>query len=119
VRRRVAEGFGIAIVLAALVWPAAVAYPVAVPMPGPAEARPPSLLCDGTPPELINKDTVEHPYRLTCGKEVEEATIAPSASQSLEGKSGCVIELGDNEPTKLHTEMVCTITGGKLTCDLI
>jgi len=101
----------------ALAWPAAQARSVALPVPAPPDV--PVLLCDGTPPELINKDTVEHAYRLTCGKKVEEASIAASSAQSLEGKSGCVIELGDNEPTKLHTEMVCTIEAGKLGCDLI
>ena len=37
----------------------------------------------------------------------------------MEGKSGCMIKLGDNDKVKLHTEMVCTIAGGKLTCDLL
>ncbi len=83
--------------------------------PDPAAA----LYCDGTPPELNNKDDKEHAYELVCGKKTEQATIAAGAKQSLEGKSGCALNLGDNKPETLYTEMVCTIAGGKLTCDLL
>ena len=117
-KRTTTGWIGIAVVLVALGWPASSALSMALPMPGPADAAPPTLLCDGTPPELVNTDTTEHAYKLTCGKKVEDATIPAATSQSLEGKSGCVLELGDNEATKLHTEMICTIAAGKLGCDL-
>ncbi len=79
----------------------------------------PAVPCDGIPPELTNKDTVEYPYELVCGRKTEQHTLPAGATQSLEGKSGCELKLGDNEPTKLHTEMVCNVEAGKLTCDLI
>ncbi len=79
----------------------------------------PALPCDGIPPELTSKDTVDHPYELVCGRKTEQGTLPAGATQSLEGKSGCELKLGDNPPTKLHTEMVCTVEAGKLTCDLI
>ena len=87
--------------------------------PPPAADPTPVLHCDGTPPELNNKDDQEHAYELVCGKKTEQLTIAAGAKQSLEGKSGCSLKLGDNKPETLYTEMVCTITGGQLTCDLL
>ena len=91
---------------------AALALLLAVARPAPA--------CDGVPPELINKDSKAHEYTLTCAKKTEKRSIAPGAKVELREKSGCVLKLGDNEPTKLHTEMVCTIKkGGKLSCDLL
>ena len=54
-----------------------------------------------------------------CAKKSETATIESGATAKLEGKSGCMLKLGDNEPVKLYTEMVCTIKDGKLTCDLL
>lgn len=80
---------------------------------------PPAHPCDGTPPALTSKDDVDHPYELVCGRKTEQSTLPAGATLSLEGKSGCELELGDNPPTKLHTEMVCTVEAGKLTCDLI
>ena len=79
----------------------------------------PAWPCDGTPPELINQDTVEYSYEITCGRKTEQLTIPASSSQALGGKSGCELVLGDNPATKLHTEMVCNIEAGKLACDLI
>jgi hypothetical protein len=75
--------------------------------------------CDGIPPELVNQDTVQHSYSLTCGKKVKEREIAPGEKAELEGFSGCTLKLGEHSET-LHTEMVCTIAaGGTLTCDLL
>jgi len=79
----------------------------------------PALACDGTPPKLVNKDDKAYDYELVCGKKTEQKSIAASSSQSLENKSGCTLKLGDNKATKLHTEMVCTIESGKLSCDLL
>ena len=88
--------------------------------PGPAApVDVPTLYCDGIPPELVNKDDQEHSYVLECGRKTEQHTIAAGTSQSLEGKSGCKLILGENKPTALYTEMVCNIEGGKLTCDLL
>ena len=84
--------------------------------PGEHDAAP---RCDGTPPELENKDAQAYEYELVCGKKREKKTIEAGAKQELEGFSGCSLLLGENEPTVLHTEMVCTIEGGKLVCDLL
>ncbi len=84
----------------------------------PAE-RDAAPLCDGTPPELENKDATAYDYELVCGKKREKKTIEAGAKQELEGFSGCNLLLGENEPTVLHTEMVCTVEGGKLVCDLL
>ena len=37
----------------------------------------------------------------------------------LEDRSGCTIQVGEGEPVKLYTEMVCRIEDGVLSCDLI
>jgi len=79
----------------------------------------PLAACDGTPPSLVNKDTRPYTYSLTCGKKAEEGQIPAGETRSLEGKSGCVLELEGNKATKLHTEMVCTIEGGLLGCSLL
>ncbi|MFH1435294.1 MAG: hypothetical protein ABIJ56_06225 [Pseudomonadota bacterium] len=79
----------------------------------------PSLACDGTPPELVNKDDQNHDYELVCGKTTEKKTIAAKSSQSLENKSGCKLKLGDNKAARLYTEMVCTIKDAKLSCELL
>ena len=80
---------------------------------------PPSLACDGTPPELVNEDDVEREYTISCGKKRSKHTIAAGASHSLEGKSGCKIKVGDGKAQKLFTEMVCTIADGQLSCELL
>ena len=116
-KRTTTGWIGIAGMLVALIWPATTARSMATPRP--AHTPPAALLCDGTPPELVNTDTTEHAYTLTCGKKVEDTSIPATTSQSLEGKSGCLLQLGDNEATKLHTEMICTIAAGKLSCDLL
>ena len=118
-RRSTGEWIGIATVLLALSLPTPVALSLTRPAPGPPDTPPPLPSCDGTPPALVNKDVKAHAYRLTCGKKVEEASIPAGESQSLEGKSGCILELGENKATKHHTEMVCTIEGGVLGCDLL
>jgi hypothetical protein len=79
----------------------------------------PALACDGVPPKLVNKDDKPHEVVLTCGSKTERRTVGAGASQELREKSGCTITLGDGKPTKLYTEMVCTISGGKLSCDLL
>jgi hypothetical protein len=79
----------------------------------------PAFACDGTPPELVNKDGKDYEYELKCAKKTEKRTIKAGAKQSLKEKSGCKLKLGQNPPTKLFTEMVCTIKGGKLSCDLL
>jgi len=79
----------------------------------------PALACDGTPPKLVNKDDVSYDYQLVCGKKTEKHSIAAGASQELDEKSGCKLKLGENKAKKLYTEMVCTIKGGKLSCDLL
>jgi hypothetical protein len=79
----------------------------------------PAVPCDGTPPELHNTDDVDHPYELQCGRKTEQTSIPASSRQSLEGRSACKLLLGTNPPTTLHPEMVCTITSGQLTCDLL
>ncbi len=58
----------------------------------------PATPCDGTPPELKNTDPIDHPYELTCGRKTEQTTIPASTTQSLEGKSGCKLILGDSPP---------------------
>jgi hypothetical protein len=79
----------------------------------------PSIACDGTPPELTNKDKEDHSYELVCAKKTEKRTIKAGATEKLKEKSGCQLKLGQNPPTKLYTEMVCTIKDGKLSCDLL
>jgi hypothetical protein len=79
----------------------------------------PALACDGTPPKLINKDSKAHDYELLCAGKTEKRSIPAGATQELRGKSGCKLKLGDNQPTKLFTEMVCTIQSDKLSCDLL
>ena len=79
----------------------------------------PAVACDGTPPKLINKDNRSYAYTLICGKKTEQGNIDAGSSKELEGKSGCSIKLDKNRTTKLHTEMVCTIKGTELTCDLL
>lgn len=76
-------------------------------------------LCDGEPPELINRDARAHVYELRCGDDTERATIAAGATQVLKGKSGCRLVLPDNPPVRLSTEMVCTIESSELSCDLL
>ena len=85
--------------------------------PAPPAASP---LCDGVPPELVNKDKATHGYTLTCGKKKPvKREIQPDEKHELEGFSGCVLNLGEHSET-LHTEMVCTIElDGKLVCDLL
>jgi len=78
-----------------------------------------ALACDGNPPKVVNKDGEARELVITCGSKVEKLTVQASASEELRGKSGCTIRLGDAEPTKLSTEMVCTISGGKIACDLL
>ena len=79
----------------------------------------PAWACDGTPPKLINKDKTAHDYELVCASKTEKKTIPAGATQELREKSGCKLVLGKNKPTKLFTEMVCTINDGKLSCDLL
>ncbi len=75
--------------------------------------------CDGIPPELVNQDSVEHAYTLTCGRKVDKRNLKPGEKVELEGFSGCVLKLDEHSET-LHTEMVCTVEkGGKLVCDLL
>jgi hypothetical protein len=91
---------------------------------GPGSARPGErpgavLRCDGTPPELVNQDSVPHAFTLTCAGKVTERSLPAGEKAVLDGFSGCVLTLGEQTET-LHTEMVCTIaTGGKVTCDLL
>ncbi len=80
---------------------------------------PVSPLCEGEPPELINEDDKAYEYQITCGKKTEQRSIGANSKQSLKGTSGCTLELGDNEATKLYADMVCTIEDAKLTCDLL
>jgi hypothetical protein len=79
----------------------------------------PAWACDGTPPKLINKDDKAHNYEIVCASKTEKRSIPAGATQELREKSGCKLKLGSNKPTKLFTEMVCTIKGGKLSCDLL
>lgn len=79
----------------------------------------PALACDGTPPKLINKDSKAYGYELVCASKTEQKSIPAGATQELREKSGCKLKLGANKPTKLFTEMVCTIKSGKLSCDLL
>ena len=79
----------------------------------------PVLACDGTPPELVNKDQVEYSYVIECGKKTHSGKIPAGGKRSLKEMSGCKLKLGENKPTKLYTEMVCTIKDGKLTCELL
>ena len=79
----------------------------------------PAWACDGTPPKLINKDSKAYEYEIVCASKTEKKSIPAGASQELREKSGCKLKLGSNKPTKLFTEMVCTIKGGKLGCDLL
>jgi len=79
----------------------------------------PAWACDGVPPKLINKDNSAHDYEIVCGSKTEKKSIPAGATQELREKSGCMLKLGDNKPTKLFTEMVCTVNGGKLSCDLL
>ena len=79
----------------------------------------PRPLCDGTPPELVNRDTRAYGYELACNAAVTKGVIEPGAKKSLKGYSGCRLKLGSNPPVKLHTEMVCTIERGTLSCDLL
>jgi len=79
----------------------------------------PAWACDGTPPKLVNKDKQAYEYEIVCGSKTEKKSIPAGASQELREKSGCKLVLGQNKPTKLFTEMVCTIKGGKLSCDLL
>ena len=80
---------------------------------------PAALGCDGEPPKLVNKDTKAHSFQIQCAGKREEGEIKASAELKLDGKSGCMLKLGENAAQKLHTEMVCTIEGGELECDLI
>jgi hypothetical protein len=79
----------------------------------------PAWACDGTPPKLVNKDAHAHDYEIVCGSKTEKRSIPAGATQELREKSGCKLKLGSNKPTKLFTEMVCAIKGGKLSCDLL
>jgi hypothetical protein len=79
----------------------------------------PAWACDGVPPKLINKDKQAHSYEIVCGSKTEKKSIPAGGTQELREKSGCKLVLGKNKPTKLFTEMVCTIQGGKLSCDLL
>jgi hypothetical protein len=85
----------------------------------PIAQAPADLYCDGDPPKLINKDTQSYEFQIKCGSKSETGRIAASAEKELDGKSGCKLKLGDNAVKKLFTEMVCTIKGGKLSCDLL
>jgi hypothetical protein len=78
-----------------------------------------ALACDGNPPKVVNRDGEAREVVITCGSKVERLTVQASASRELRGKSGCTIRLGDSKPTKLSTEMECTISNGKITCDLL
>ena len=80
---------------------------------------PTTRVCDGTPPELVNKDTTGYEYVLTCGNKVERDTIPAGSKKELKNKSGCSIKLGENKAAKLYTEMVCTVQSAKITCDLL
>ena len=79
----------------------------------------PAWACDGTPPKLVNKDKQAYDYEVVCASKTEKKSIPAGGSQELREKSGCKLKLGSNKPTKLFTEMVCTIKGGKLSCDLL
>ncbi|MBW2276412.1 MAG: hypothetical protein JRF63_02905 [Deltaproteobacteria bacterium] len=79
----------------------------------------PTWACDGTPPKLINKDAKAYEYEIVCASKTEKKSIPAGGSEELREKSGCKLKLGSNKPTKLFTEMVCTIKDGKLTCDLL
>jgi hypothetical protein len=79
----------------------------------------PNLACDGNPPKLINKDTQAYDYVISCGSNKEKSSIGPNSNKKFTGKSGCTLKVGNNAPTKLFTEMICTVSGGKLTCDLL
>jgi len=91
---------------------------LALVLAGPADALA-DLYCDGDPPKLKNEDATDYTYRLECGPKSETGRIGAAAEIALKGKSGCVLKLGDNAARKLYTEMVCTIRGGKLSCELI
>ncbi|MBW2456167.1 MAG: hypothetical protein JRI68_16730 [Deltaproteobacteria bacterium] len=84
-------------------------------------APPPSATptCDGAPPELINGDDRDYDYEIRCGKKTEQHSIGAKAKQKLKKKAGCALKLGDNETTRLFADMVCTIEGAKLSCDLL
>ena len=79
----------------------------------------PILACDGTPPKLVNKDVQPYKYVISCGSKKEAGLIGPNSDKEFVGKSGCTLKLGNNAPEKLFTEMICSVTGGKLTCDLL
>ena len=79
----------------------------------------PAWACDGVPPKLINKDQQAYDYEIVCASKAEKRSIPAGGKQELREKSGCKLKLGSNKPTKLFTEMVCTIKGGKLSCDLL
>ena len=80
---------------------------------------PVSPLCEGEPPELINKDDKAYEYEITCGKKTEQRSIGAHSKQSLKTTSGCSLKLAANEATKLYADMVCTIADAQLTCDLL
>jgi hypothetical protein len=79
----------------------------------------PALACDGNPPKVANRDNEVREVVITCGSKAEKLTLKANAVQELRGKPGCTIQIGDGKPIKLSTEMVCTISGGKISCDLL
>ena len=79
----------------------------------------PVLACDGAPPKLVNKDVQPYNYVISCGSKKERGSIGPNSNKEFVGKSGCTLKLENNAPEKLFTEMICTVVGGKLTCDLL
>jgi hypothetical protein len=75
------------------------------------------LWCDGAPPKLINRDKREYTYNIECGRKSVSARIPAGATQSLEGKPGCLLVFGDKSVT-LYVDLVCVIARGRLGCDL-
>jgi hypothetical protein len=78
-----------------------------------------ALDCNGEPPKLVNKDDIAYDYSIKCAKKTETGSIPAGSSKKLKKKAGCVITVGDNKATKLHSEMVCTIENAELTCELL
>lgn len=75
------------------------------------------LWCDGVPPKLINRDRREYTYEIECSRKSVSGKISAGATQSLEGKPGCLLLFGDRSVT-LYVDLVCVIERGRLGCDL-
>ena len=77
-------------------------------------ARP--MGCEGDAPKLINRDNREYSFKVECGKKSEDRRISAGETQTMQGKSGCLLVFGDKSVT-LYADLICAIQNNKLSCE--